>query len=57
MLICKSSATLGKIPIMTNSVMPIAKAETVRDKSEIGNGSLVLAAAVFPLTAVEEFMV
>jgi len=39
-LTCKSLATFGKIPMMTNSVIPIAKAPTVRERIEIGKGSL-----------------
>lgn len=38
-LTCKSLATFGKIPIITNSVIPIAKAPTVRESIEMGKGS------------------
>lgn len=41
-LTCKSLATFGKIPIMTNSVIPIAKAPTVRESMEMGKGSLLV---------------
>ncbi|GGA00521.1 hypothetical protein GCM10008018_53520 [Paenibacillus marchantiophytorum] len=39
-LTCKSVATLGRRPMMTNSVMPIAKEPTVRESKEMGNAFL-----------------